>query len=111
MAFENATLISVIDEGYDKNVTGVFAAVKRNGEWIKTSPEEFQKKVQWLAMGLKELGVEKGDRVSIHAENSTEWLICDQAILSLGAVVVPIYTTQPGDQIKYILEKVFHFSP
>src|SRR5699024_5068674 len=44
------------------------------------------------------------DRVSLHSENSTEWLICDQAVLSLGAVTVPIYTTQPSGQIKFILE-------
>ncbi len=104
MAYENATLISVIDEGYDKNITGVFSATKRNGEWIKTSPAEFREKVENFALGLIELGVKPGDRVSLHSENSTEWLICDQAILSIGAVVVPIYTTQPGDQIKYILE-------
>ena len=40
----------------------------------------------------------------MHSENSTEWLICDQATLSIGAVNVAVYTTQPGDQIKYILE-------
>ncbi len=104
MAYENATLISVIEHGYDKNITGVFAATKRNGEWIKTSPEEFKIRMTNFARGLLELGVKPGDRVSIHAENSTEWLICDQAILSIGAVVVPIYTTQPAEQIKYILE-------
>src|SRR5690625_7892065 len=55
-------------------------------------------------MGLYELGVRSGERISLHSENSVEWLICDLAILSLGAVSVPIYSTQPGDQIKYILE-------
>jgi long-chain acyl-CoA synthetase len=48
--------------------------------------------------------VRRGDRVALHSENSTEWLIADQAILSIGAVNVPIYTTQPADQIQYILE-------
>ena len=46
----------------------------------------------------------QGVKVAIHSENSTEWIMCDLAILSLGAANVPIYTTQPGDQIKYILE-------
>ena len=64
----------------------------------------FVQKVRNLALGLYKLGIRKGDRVSIHSENSTEWMICDQAILSLGAVNVAIYTTQPADQIKYILE-------
>ncbi len=94
----------LVRSGFDKNNSGVFAAVKRNGEWLKTSPEEFQTKVKDLALGLYELGVRRGDKVSLHAENSTEWLIIDQAVLSMGAVLVPVYTTQPGDQIKYILE-------
>ncbi|MEX0720223.1 MAG: long-chain fatty acid--CoA ligase [Balneolaceae bacterium] len=104
MKFKPTTILNVVSEGIEKNKSGIYSAVKRNGEWIETSIIDFVQMVQTLAMGLYELGVRKGDKVSIHAENSTEWLVIDQAILSLGAVVVPIYTTQPGDQIKYILE-------
>ncbi|MEX2363371.1 MAG: long-chain fatty acid--CoA ligase, partial [Balneolaceae bacterium] len=104
MKYKPTTILSVVSEGIEKNKSGIYSAVKRNGEWIETTITDFMQMVQTLAMGLYELGVRKGDKVSIHAENSTEWLVIDQAILSLGAVVVPIYTTQPGDQIKYILE-------
>lgn len=104
MKYEPTTILSIVSEGISKNKTGVFSAVKRNGEWIETSLDDFQQMVRALALGLYELGVRKGDKVSLHAENSTEWLVIDQAVLSLGAVVVPIYTTQPGDQIQYILE-------
>lgn len=79
-------------------------STKRNGEWMDMGKDEFIRKVRHLALGLYELGVRRGDRVSMHSENSAEWVICDQAILSIGAVNVPIYTTQPGEQIKYILE-------
>lgn len=104
MKYEPTTILSVVSEGVEKNKTGIYSAVKRNGEWIETTIDDFNQMVHDLAMGLYELGVRKGDKVSLHAENSTEWLVIDQAILSLGAVVVPIYTTQPGEQIKYILE-------
>jgi len=104
MKYEPTTILSIVAEGAAKNQTGIYSAVKRNGEWIETSIEDFNQMVHDLAMGLYELGVRKGDKVSLHAENSTEWLMIDQAVLSLGAVVVPIYTTQPGEQIKYILE-------
>jgi long-chain acyl-CoA synthetase len=57
-----------------------------------------------MALGLYDLGVRAGDNVSIHSENSAEWIICDLAVLSIGAATVPIYATQPGDQIRYILE-------
>ncbi len=95
---------NIIQAGIEKNKTGIFSAVKRNGEWIETSIEEFETKRRNLALGLYELGIRKGDRVSIHSENSTEWLICDQAVISIGAINVAVYTTQPADQIKYILE-------
>ncbi|MCY4158608.1 MAG: long-chain fatty acid--CoA ligase, partial [Bacteroidetes bacterium] len=53
--------------------------------------------------GFYSLGVRKGDRVALHSENSTGWLIVEQALLALGAVSVPIYTTQPADQIMHIV--------
>ncbi|MDR8392216.1 long-chain fatty acid--CoA ligase [Aliifodinibius sp. S!AR15-10] len=104
MGYEPTTILHLIDEGLNRNETDVLISTKRQGEWINTSPGKFREKVRHLAYGLYELGIRRGDRVSIHSENSAEWLICDQAILSLGAVNVPIYTTQAGEQIKYILE-------
>lgn len=104
MKYEPTTILSIVEQGYEKNHTGIYSAVKRDGEWIETSIDDFRQMVRDLALGLYELGVRKGDKVSLHAENSTEWLVIDQAILSVGAAVVPIYTTQPGEQIKYILE-------
>lgn len=104
MVYDPTTIIAEVDKGIAKHDEDVFIATKRNGEWVRTGKEEFSKKVRYLALGLYEMGVRKGDRVSMHSENSAEWVICDQAILSLGAANVPIYTTQPGEQIKYILE-------
>lgn len=98
------SLLDLVDEGLKNNITGIAAATKRNGEWIVTDTETYRKKISYLAMGLHNLGVRRGDRVALHSESCTEWLLCDQAILSLGAVTVPIYTTQPGEQIRFILE-------
>lgn len=104
MAYDPTTIVYEIEKGIKKHDKEVFISTKRNGKWVDTSKEEFQEKVRKLALGLYELGVRAGDKVSLHSENSAEWVICDQAILSIGAVNVPIYTTQPGEQIKYILE-------
>lgn len=97
------TLLQLVDEGLTKNTTGISLATKRDGRWIETSIETFRSQVERLALGLKELGIYRGDRVAMHMENCAEFVIADQAILSLGAVSVPIYTTQPSDQIEYIL--------
>lgn len=104
MVYDPTTIIAEIDKGLERYDSDKFIFTKRNGEWIKTGRDEFKEKVRNLALGLYELGVRRGDRVSVHSENSAEWVICDQAILSLGAANVPIYTTQPGEQIKYILQ-------
>ncbi len=104
MKYEPATLLDLVDQGLKKNITDVVATTKRNGRWHKTHLDEFREQVRNFALGLYELGIRSGDRVALHSESCTEWLIIDQAILSIGAVNVPIYTTQPGDQIKFILE-------
>ncbi len=104
MTHPPATIPDLVEAGLAKNTTGVACATKRGGVWIETSVDDFRAKIRQFALGLYDLGVRKGDRVALHAENSTEWLIVDQAVLRLGAVTVPIYTTQPADQIRYILE-------
>ncbi|MEX2456197.1 MAG: long-chain fatty acid--CoA ligase, partial [Balneolaceae bacterium] len=104
MKYPPTTLPSLLNKGIDQFDNQLFTSTKRKGSWVNTSVSEFREKAQNFAYGLYELGVRPGDKVTIHSENSTEWLICDLAILSLGAANVPIYTTQPGDQIKYIIE-------
>jgi long-chain acyl-CoA synthetase len=76
---------------------------KIGGEWINFSAETFVERVRHVALGLAALGIKRGDRVALLSENRPEWSITDLAILSLGAINVPIYTTQAIDQIRYIL--------
>lgn len=77
---------------------------KRGGEWARVSSDEFVRRVRHIALGLVDLGIQAGDRVGLISENRPEWSIADLAILSTGGVVVPLYTTQAPDQIKFILE-------
>jgi long-chain acyl-CoA synthetase len=77
---------------------------KQSGQWVNISAEVFIRRVRQIALGLAELGIKAGDRVALLSENRPEWSIVDLAILSLGAVNVPIYTTQAVEQVRYILE-------
>ncbi|MFU8861068.1 MAG: AMP-dependent synthetase/ligase [Cyclonatronaceae bacterium] len=103
MKIEKKSITTLVDEGLLLNTSGTALATKRNGTWIETSIEDFRTRVRHFALGLNQLGVSRGDKVALHSENSTEWMIVDQALLAIGAVSVPVYTTQPGDQISYIL--------
>lgn len=76
---------------------------KLEGEWVNISADTFVERVRNVALGLAELGIKPGDRIALLSENRPEWSIADFAILSLGAINVPIYTTQAVDQIRFIL--------
>src|SRR4051794_4715694 len=56
-----------------------------------------------LALGLASLGVTRGERVAIMSESRPEWLLADLAILSLGAVTVPVYSTLTAAQACFIV--------
>jgi len=77
---------------------------KSGGKWNDISTEEFVATARGLAMGLLHLGIRKGDRVAILAENRPEWNAFDHAILAIGGVVVPIYSTLHANQVRYILD-------
>jgi len=77
---------------------------KRDGAWVRISGVEFVRRVRHIALGLADLGIRSKDRVALISENRPEWSIADLAVLSVGAVTVPIYTTQAIDQIQFILE-------
>src|SRR5215212_3348923 len=78
--------------------------LKKEGVWLRISGDAFIARVRAVALGLSSLGVRKGDRVALLSENRPDWSVVDLAILSLGAVNVPIYTTQAPDQVRFILE-------
>jgi long-chain acyl-CoA synthetase len=76
---------------------------RSEGKWFNIPAATFIERVKNTALGLASLGIRPGDRIALLSENRPEWSIADLAILSLGAINVPIYTTQALDQVDYIL--------
>jgi long-chain acyl-CoA synthetase len=91
-------------ESFRRNNKPDALAFKLGDVWQKISGPEAIERIRRIALGLKSLGVQAGDRIALMSENRAEWSLADLAILSVGAVNVPIYTTQAVDQIQYILE-------
>ena len=81
-----------------------FMQFKKGGRYQPISTEEFGRRVQNFSLGLRDLGLGRGDKVVILSENRPEWVICDLANLCLGASTVPIYTSLVSEQIKYIID-------
>ncbi len=75
----------------------------RQGAIEGASTRDWFDAVRDLALGLSSLGIRAGDRVVIMSESRPEWLLADFAILTLGAVTVPVYATLTPAQACYII--------
>ena len=75
---------------------------KVDGKYVPVSTAELAGNVRALAKALRGLGVQRGDRVAMMAENGPHWPTVDFAVLAVGGVHVPIYPTLLPDQAAYI---------
>ncbi|WP_019159362.1 AMP-binding protein [Brevibacterium senegalense] len=76
---------------------------KRYGIWMPTTWATYRDRVRDFALGLAEMGVERGDIVAVLGDNRPEWLIAELAAQSLGAAVVGIYPTSIGAELTHVL--------
>jgi long-chain acyl-CoA synthetase len=97
------TINKLFEESVDRYRGREFLQFKRGGQWERWTYYDVADRVRDLAMGLYGLGIKAGDCIGIWSENRPEWNVADLAALAVGAVDVPIYTTQARDQIEYIL--------
>ncbi len=76
---------------------------KKNGVYTGTGHLSFCNQVDELAQQLTQWGVRSGDRVALFSPNCAEWVLADIAVLSIGAVVVPLYPTLSAEEVKHII--------
>lgn len=76
---------------------------KADGKWVSISYPEFKQDTHHFSAGLASLGVKRKNKIALIAENVPKWVFSDLAILSLGAVNVPLYPSLTADNIEYIL--------
>jgi long-chain acyl-CoA synthetase len=103
LPFDLDTLPKIFFDSIDRRPRPDAFRFKQNGEWKSLSHPEVEKRVAAFAAALAELGIQRGDRVAVLSENRPEWAIADYAVLGLGAIYVPIYSTLPSNQIAFIL--------
>jgi long-chain acyl-CoA synthetase len=77
---------------------------KSGDEWIDLSFEQLGEAVREVALGLVDLGVQPGEKVSILAHTRPEWTDACFGILTTGAVLVTVYQTNSPDECQYVLE-------
>ena len=76
----------------------------KDESWKNLTWENISKQVELWHAAFRHEGLAKGDRIAIMMGNCPEWVVFDQAAFSLGLVVVPIYTNDRAENIRYILE-------
>ena len=100
------TLKSLSDQFFDiaaSQSEKPFLYEKKHGVWQGQTYGEVANSVLRAAGMLRMLGVNKGDRVVIGAENGIKWAVADLAIMTLGALVVPSYSTNTMDDHLHVL--------
>ncbi|MFR0355157.1 AMP-dependent synthetase/ligase [Streptomyces sediminimaris] len=78
-------------------------ARKVDGVWRTVTSREFADQVRALAAGLIAAGIARGDRIALMSASRYEWMLCDYAIWTAGAVTVPVYETSSPEQVAWIL--------
>jgi len=76
---------------------------KVNGIWMPVTWREFAGQVRGTAAGFIAAGIQPGDRVALMSRTRFEWTLLDYAILTAGAITVPIYPTSSLEQVEWIL--------
>ncbi len=77
---------------------------KRGQDWISLTWDEIARKAELIGRGLVALGIEPGDRVALFSRNRPEWIASDLALLSIGAVCVPVNPAWTAVQVRHVLK-------
>ena len=103
MAIAAATLATAFEDQARKYGPRTFLRDKHDKTWLNHSWSDLSARAMRLRAGLARLGVKAGDRVAILSENSPQWVIVDQAVLGLGGIVIPLYTTSGAEETRHVI--------
>lgn len=72
--------------------------------WVPMSLDTFRQRAEETALGLLDLGVERGDRVALLLESDVHFCVVDMGCLIAGLIDVPLYLSSQPDQMRYVVE-------
>ncbi|MDX1394475.1 MAG: AMP-binding protein [Gemmatimonadota bacterium] len=77
---------------------------KEHGIWQSITWAEYAERVRAFSLGMRELGLDGGDRVAIIGDNRPEWVIAELAAQSAGAISMGIYQDAVAEEVRHVLE-------
>jgi long-chain acyl-CoA synthetase len=101
MRFEN--LVDIFDLATKEFGPRELFGTKKDGAWVWTTYGEFKTDVDKARGGLASLGVGRGDKVAVIADNRVEWAVIAYACFGLGAAMVPMYEAQHDKDWEFII--------
>ncbi len=103
MSSAAATIAQTFEQQAARYGARAFLKDKHQKTWRDHSWTSLNDRVMRLRAGLVRIGIEAGDRVAILAENGPHWVVFDQAVLGLGTIVVPLYTTSGLEETRHVI--------
>lgn len=99
----NLSITDLLHQQLDMRPNAALFAVPQGDGWRDISTREFVDDVNAIAKGLIAAGVKPGDRLAFLGVTSYEWTLIDYAIMTAGAVMVPVYETSSPSQLAWML--------
>jgi len=96
------TIADLLPLAVERHRGVVAARYKHDGAWHDVTYGEVGEIADEIALGLIDLGIAPGDRVSILCRTRPEWTYCDFGVTQTGAVVVPIYPTNSPEECEWV---------
>jgi long-chain acyl-CoA synthetase len=100
---KSLTLCSGLPLINQRNHKKIAIRFKKSNKWTDVSWTSYLEKIQTTHWALHSFGIEKGDSVGIISNSRYEWSVCDWAILSNGAVTIPLYPNISIEDFEYIV--------
>ncbi|MGB8359318.1 MAG: AMP-binding protein [Bacteroidales bacterium] len=97
------SLIQFFEENVEKYATNIYLWEKPQDKYEGTTYQETRRQVHEFGAGLMQLGVKKGDRVSLLSDGRTSWIIGEMGVLYAGGVNVPLSVRLNAEEIKFRL--------
>ncbi len=98
-----ATLPAQLLDRAGRSPSGVAFRHKRLGVWETTTWAGYASDAAAIGMALEALGVGRGDKVAVAADNRPEWVVADLGIQGIGAVTVGVHPASPPEQVRFLL--------
>jgi len=98
------TINSLFQESAEKNKSRHAFMVKDGKGYRGITYDVLAGMVRGFAMGLREIGIKRGEAVGLISENRYEWAVADLGLLHAGCVGVALFSTLPAGQVRYALE-------